>query len=109
MPEMTVIIASRSDVCLSSCSSISEYTESWNFRLLKGKIILSLFVRMTLPHVLELWASEVWHYLEIYLSLTKYSTYMQGSIEPVSKVCIAHEATMPAASKDAILTLYKLW
>ena len=37
MPKMAVIIASRSDVCLSSCSSILEYTRIMEFPSVRQK------------------------------------------------------------------------
>ena len=50
----------RSDVCLSDCSSITEYTSDI--------LILAIpFVGVTFALVSELVASEVWHYLEVLL------------------------------------------
>ena len=70
-PKMAVKIVGGSDVYLSSCSSIMKYTRI---------MTLAPFERLNVTNsgnyslwddtltILELWASEVWHYLEILLN-----------------------------------------
>ena len=60
-PKMAVRIAGRIEVCLSGCSSITECTRSMGPAPLKDKKSIILAICL----VLELWASEVKHYLEI--------------------------------------------
>ena len=52
-------------VCLSGRSSITELARAMGLALFERAIVPVASHQVTPPLVLELWASEVWHYLEI--------------------------------------------
>ena len=86
--KMVPIIMGKSGLCLSGCSSITELARTMGLGLFERSIApVSSHLRLW-ALVLELGASEVWHYLEIsgrssLLSLIMYSSYMQGGMNSV--------------------------
>ena len=63
-PQMVLKIEGKNGVCLSGCSSITEVARIMGPALFeRASVSDSSNYRLCL--VLEVWASEVWHYLEI--------------------------------------------
>ena len=58
-------IEGKSGLCLSGCSSITELARTNGLALFERAIVPVSSYPGDTPLVLELWASEVWHYLEI--------------------------------------------
>ena len=67
-PKMAVRIAGGSEVCLSGCSSITECTRIMGPAPPERQNIYNSSNTGDTPLVLELWVSEVRHYLEIFQS-----------------------------------------
>ena len=64
-PKMAVRIAGGSEVCLSGCSSITECTRIMGLAPSEDKKSIILAIPICGALGLELWASEVRHYIEI--------------------------------------------
>ena len=88
-------------MCLSGCSSITELARAMGLALFE-RAIVPVASHHPLCVVLELWASEVWHYLEISPKKPEfimYSSYMQGGM---NSAISPDESTKPDDSKTLL-------